>query len=185
MYALEVDAQGEPRNPYVADPATARFEPVGWAALLVLRAAHLWEHLAWYQFAPIVASGISVANIIGRAWRPGTHHQERPRLGAGDLRSGAAVAPAVDGAVRVRAGSGQHPLLAAAPVLGLVVPLLAGFTAGRARSDGIPTADAPVRATAHDVRQLCEALLRVTVVHDVGVRCGTRRSMLSRAGTRG
>lgn len=52
VHVFEVDAEGAPRNPYFTDPAKARFDPVGWGALVVLRSGHHWDHLAWYEVAP-------------------------------------------------------------------------------------------------------------------------------------
>ena len=58
VYTFEVDSRGNPYNPYITDPAIARFEPVGWGAMMVVRAGHMLEYLAWYQIAPDLNPGL-------------------------------------------------------------------------------------------------------------------------------
>jgi hypothetical protein len=59
VYTFEVDSRGSSYNPYGTDPAEASFHPVGWGAVMVLRAGRMCEYLAWYQLAPALNPGLS------------------------------------------------------------------------------------------------------------------------------
>jgi hypothetical protein len=52
VLVFPIDSRGNCYNPYMKNPALARFTPVGWDGCMVVASGRALEYLTWYQIAP-------------------------------------------------------------------------------------------------------------------------------------